>query len=313
MEKKEEIIQTRKGGLGSSDAKMVAKTARNGCLSEPDRQRIAIMLGLEKKPQFSTEATEYGNFIEDLIFEIIKGEDPNAVSNPYYKSEQLSEKYGFDIFNHIDYEIETEDNLIWIENKATKDDRWTAMQAYESQLAWHWMLLKEKAYFAGKKPQLMFSHYTVNNYERDFNADNFKIIALNGEKHVLDRVETDLRKGFEIISEAIKDFKYEPREELYAENLPVQIQEKMQQIAACIIEAEAAEKKILEFKERMKELMNGNNVKSIASEYFKITLVGESTTTSFDKKAFEREYPELAGRFTKKSKKDSYILLKANR
>lgn len=305
---KEEIIQTRQQGLGSSDARMVAKIAKNGCLTDADRQRIAIMLGMETKREFRTIATEYGNTIEEKIFSLIKEEYPGAVSNPFYKSERLSDKYGFGIFGHIDFEIETDDKLIWIENKATIEDKWDSMQNYENQLAWHWMLLKEKAFDLHKKPVLMFSHYHVKDYE-SFNSENFTITALNNDKYVFDRIEKELRKGFEIISEAITDFKYEPREELYADNLPAPVQEKIQQIAACIIEMKTAEKRVDEFKERMKTLMTDNHVKSISNDFFRITLVGESITNSFDKKSFEREYPEIAQKFTKQVNKQSYILL----
>jgi len=302
---KEEIIQTRTGGLGSSDAKMVGKIGKNGGLSDADRQRIAIMLGLEQKKEFRSIPTDYGNFIEEKVFEIIKEKYTNAVSNPYFKSEISSKKYGFNIFNHIDYEVESNDMLIWIENKATKDSFDETLISYSEQLSWHNMLLNEKAELIGKFPVLMLSHYKVDEYSEVFIPENFRIKKID----VLHN-RSFFENGFEVISEAIKDFKYEPKEELYAESLPAPINEKMQQIAMCIIELKKAEKQIDDFKERMKGLMSDNNVKSIANDFFKITLVGETITSSFDKKSFENEYPEIAKKFTKQVNKQSYIILK---
>jgi len=299
---KQEIINKRMGGLGSSDAKMVAKITRNGCLSDSDNQRIAIMLGLEQKREFKSLPTEYGNFIEERIFEIIKKKYPNAISNPYYKSEELSEKYGFDIFNHIDYEVETDDKLIWIENKATKKCAAETFEEYKYQICWHENLLIEKAMAVRKMPILLMSHYKVDEYG-DFIAENLTIKEIP-------HINCDFSKGFEIISEAIKDFQYEPKEELYADNLPVSIQEKMQQMAVCLREIKEAENKVEQFKERMKEMMLENNVKSIDNDFFRISLVGESFSSSFDKKTFEKEHPDLAKQFTKQIKKQSYITLK---
>ena len=62
-EGKNEILETRIGGLGSSDAKMCAKIGRNGVIGVSDRKRIAIMLGLDEQRQFTSAATEHGNFI----------------------------------------------------------------------------------------------------------------------------------------------------------------------------------------------------------------------------------------------------------
>jgi len=302
---KQEIIKTRATGLGSSDAKMVDKIGRNGGLSDADRQRIAIMLGLEEKKEFRSIPTDYGNFIEEKVFEIIKESYPDAVSNPFYKSESLSEKYGFGIFGHIDYEVETKNWLIWIENKATKESFNETLNSYSEQLSWHHMLLNEKAESTGKFPVLMLSHYKVDEYSEVFIPENFKIKKIEALHNT-----SSFEKGFEIISEAIKDFKYEPKEELYSESLPAPIKEKMQQIVACIIEIKEAEKQVNEFKERMKELMSENNVKSIINDFFKITLVGETMTETFDKKSLEREYPEIAKKFTKQVNKQSYIILK---
>jgi arylsulfatase A-like enzyme len=100
------------------------------------------------------------------------------------------------------------------------------------------------------------------------------------------------------------------KEELYADNLPVNIQENLKQIQGCLIQMKEAEKTISDFKEKMRAIMIENNVRSITNDYFKIILVAETMTESFDKKSLEREYPDIASKFIKQSKKNSYIAFK---
>lgn len=302
---KQHIISTRTGGLGSSDAKMVAKIGRNGKLSEADDQRIAIMLGLEEKKQFSIKATKFGDWIEECVFNELKNKYPQIISNPYYKSDSLSEKYEFDIFNHIDYEVENSQFIIWIENKATVKNSAETMKEYSDQLKWHQMLLKEKAARINKKPLLFLSHYKVDDYE-DFYPENLTVNLCKLSSG------NPFKKGFEIISQAIKDFAYQPKEELFAENLPLKVQEQLAAMSSILKGIEESQKKVDDFKNTMKELMQENGVKSIKNEFFNITLVPSSTSTSFDKKGMLDKYPSLNKRveeFTSKKTKSSYIKL----
>lgn len=305
---KDEIIATRKSGFGSSDAKMIAKIGRLGVVSDSDNRRIAEMLGIAERIQFSNKATQLGNEIEDYVFELIKHKFPNSVSNPFYQSEELTEKHGFGVFNHIDYECETKSFLVWIENKATKKDINKTIDEYATQLAWHSELLKEKAQKLGKSPKLFVSHYQTEVTE-DFSAENFNIIEIdiNGFE-----IETEnIHKGLSHISEILKsDFEYKPSEELYAGNLPVSIQEKIETIHNAFNQINEANKLIDSFKDTMLDLMVKNNVKSIKNEFFSITLIKETVGSSFDKKTFEKEHPELAKKYEKKTNRKSYVIIK---
>lgn len=304
---KNEIIQKRVGGLGSSDAKMVARIGRNGQLNDADNQRIAIMLGLEEKKQFSTQATEFGDIIENKIFEIIKEKYPKVVSNPFYKSEELSGKYGFDIFNHIDYSIETPNKLIWIECKATKKGVIHTAEEYKEQLAWHKMLLQDKALKRQKTPILMLAHYQVEDYDF-FDASKF---TLQEVSTIMVLPESKIfEKGLEIIASAIQNFEYEPREELYAENLPLSVQNKLAVIRECFLQIDEHQKKIDAFKNTMLKLMKENNVKSIKNDFFNLTFVPESKSIVFDKKAFEKENPELSKKYQKEQIRKEYLTIK---
>ncbi len=300
MDYKEEIIKKRQGGLGSSDALMIERIALRGSLSEGDRQRVAELLGMIERKQFSTTATRLGDEIEMGIYEIIKQKYPQAKSNPYYKSERLSQQYGFYISNHIDYEIETEEELIWVENKATKNDVAKTLETYKSQFNWHYMLLKEKSVAKHKKPRLFLSHYQTNQSEC-FDANFLTLTEFHDGSDVL------IKKGLEVLQREIKGFVYSPRDELFVEYLPDTMQEEISLMGNYISQINEMNEKLDEFKKKMADLMLSANVKSIKNEHFVITFVPESKMASFDKKEFGRKHPELLEQFTKQVNKKAYV------
>ena len=301
---KNEIIKTRTGGLGSSDAKMVISIGKNGKVSETQKKRLAIMLGLDEQKQFTTNATEYGNYIENCVFEALKGEYPTAVSNPFTKHEAFSQEYGFDIFNHIDFEVENGFHIAWFECKAVNDGLDATIEKYNDQLMWHQMIGLEKAKSLQKDFTLYLVHYQTSDKESDFDASKINI-------HRIENVYANpFVQGFEVIKNEIKDFTYEKSEELSSYCLPVEQQKQLEQIYISLKEIETLNKKVDEFKEKMLGLMEANNVKSIDNELFKITVVAGSESIGFDTKRFEKENTEIHRKYlTKKTVRNPYLKL----
>jgi len=277
MTTKSEIIEKRNVGLGSSDAKMFAKIGRTKRLSDPDRQRLAIMLGKDEKRQFSTQATQFGNQIETHIYSIVLQKYPKAKSNPFYQSERLTEQYGFGVFNHIDFEVETDQRLIWIECKATIKNYTQTVEDYREQIGWHYMLLQEKAEKLNKKPVFMLAHYRVTDYE-SFTADGLTITEI--ERAFIPKI--DFSGGLEVVSETIKNgFDYQKQEELYADNLPAPVQEQLEGVRNWYQTIQHAEEQIAKFKERMLPIMQKQNIKAIKSDFFKPYLCSSDPNDGF--------------------------------
>jgi len=306
MTTKEQIIEKRSSGLGSSDAKMVAKIGKNGFLTDADRFRIAVMLDLEDRKMFSTKATRLGNELEERIFEALHCRFKNIKSNPYYKSEVLSEKYGFDIFNHIDFEIEIDNEIVWIENKATIENITQTVEKYKYQLVWHHLLLDEKS----EKGTLYLSHYDTSEFENTgFNAENLTLFIF--PKHAYIAEKEQLLKGLEIISNEIKNgFQYEKKEELEADCLPEKVQNEIIQLSNVLKQIEEHEKTVENFKNKMLELMLKNGIKSIKNPFFNLTVVPKTVSTSFDSTRFKKEHPELSKQYQKQTTKKSYLIIK---
>lgn len=298
----DEIIKTRTGGLGSSDAKMVAKIGRNGCIGDSDKCRIAVMLGLDEPKQFSTNATERGNFIEDCIFQHLQSKYPNAVSNPYTKHEALSKLYGFDIFNHIDFEVKTKTKLIWFECKATNKTKDQTFNEYIDQLIYHFMIGIEKAKNLDLEFELYLVHYYDTEKEMVFDAENMTI-------SYTDYLPTkEIINGLEIISETIKTgFEYEKKDEFQVSDLPEIWQNECFAIQQILIRQEVEKQKIEKFKEYLAEKMQENNIKSIKNDFFGITFVAETVSTKLDSKKLKSELPEIFQKYSKQSKVKSSI------
>ena len=306
MKHKQEIINTRVGGLGSSDAKMVVGIAERETLNYADRERIAVMLGLAEKRQITSKAIELGNIIEDAVFEVFKTQFGESImSNPRYTMEIPS--ITFRVSNHIDFEISTPDELIWIEHKSTIHGINQALDSYKYQLAWHAMLGQDKAQAEGKKFKLLLSHYDTNEFDGTFDADKLSIVEVTPNTHLIDKI----CKGLLIINEQIPTFEWQPNEGiLHASALPTEINDKCEMMAEYLRKIKEMTEQVDTFKQRMCELMVANNVKSIVTDAFTITLVEQSVSTTFDKAKFTKEHPDMVAQYEKKSIRKPYVTIK---
>lgn len=305
MEHKNEIITTRVGGLGSSDAKMVVGIAERGQLNYADKERIAVMLGLAEKRQITSKAIELGNIIEDAVFEVFKTQfGENITSNPRYEIQLYLD---YRVSNHIDFEISTPTELIWIEHKSTIHGINQALEDYKYQLAWHAMLGEDKALNEGKQFKLYLSHYDTNDFNGEFNADKLSIVAVPANKHYIDKIG----KGLLIINEALPTFEWQPDASiLHASSLPTEINDKCEMMATHLRKIKEMTEQVDAFKTRMCELMVANNVKSIVTDAFTITLVEQSVSTTFDKSKFAKEHPDMVAQYEKKSIRKPYVTIK---
>ena len=306
MEHKQEIINTRVGGLGSSDAKMVIGIAERGTLNYADKERIAVMLGLAEKRQITSKAIELGNIIEDAVFEVLKTQfGENITSNPRYTMDIPS--ITFRVSNHIDFEISTPSELIWIEHKSTIHGINQALDSYKHQLAWHAMLGQDKAQAEGKKFKLLLSHYDTNEFDGTFEADKLSIVEVKPNLHLIDKI----CKGLLIINEQIPAFEWQPNEGiLHASSLPQEINDKCEMMADHLRKIKEMTEQVDTFKAKMCELMVANNVKSIVTDAFTITLVEQSVSTTFDKSKFAKEHPDMVAQYEKKQTRKPYVTIK---
>ena len=313
---KEEIIQSRVGGLGSSDAAFVVRIGKRESIEEADKFRLAVMLGIEETKIFSSSQTELGNIIEERIFNFVQSKYTNAQSNPKYVSAKLSKKYGFDILNHIDFEIIESDKLIQVEHKSTIKSLSETYNQYKEQLYWHYILGLEKAKELGlSKYELRFSHYNTSEISdiNDFVLEDrlYTSLLIGDEKNFKNGQDNSLKdyilNGLQIISDAIiinrDEFvsAYVKKETIDANTLPEKQLEIISAMAKIVSDIESKELELKEFKAKMYNVMKANNIKSIKNEYFTMTLVEDHKMTKFDSKAFEIDRPNMYKKYLKVS------------
>lgn len=286
---KEDIMATRKGGLGSSDATMVARIGRSKKLSATDNDRLAQMLGIIERPDFSTYYTRLGDDIEMAILGILEQAfgQGKVISNPKYKSDTLSDTFGFDVMNHIDYEMETEDQITWVENKASRYTTDEVQDKYRDQLVWHMMLLKEKAGACGKKYRLCLSHYQTGVTDH-FDSANWTLRDITDAG--MEQTTAEIVAGLGVIQKKLENFEYNPPKMLEMNNSRA---ERLMAMADLKEQIDRLTKNYDTIKEELQnEIINEGVDGADMPGVIHLTLVPESRTLKFDSKAYEKAHPE---------------------
>src|SRR5690554_1170801 len=145
--KKQEIIESRTGGFGGSDAHIFLKVGKHGInsLTDSDKKRIAVAMGqIEYEPIQTTKAMEAGNqfenFLENYFF-------PEMVINNYtlrglrysFEGDEF-EPENFKIFAHADFFFNGDVH----EAKYTTADVETTIDTYYAQLQWYYLFKEVK-------------------------------------------------------------------------------------------------------------------------------------------------------------------------
>ena len=270
MTHKTEIITSRKGGFGGSDAKMFLKVGKSGIesLSETDKMRIAVALGqIPYKETFTTKAMQAGNEFEEWIGKNVL---TDYESNPRIYAK---EKYkNFSIFAHPDFVARN--NIV--EVKYTIGDISQTMNDYEAQLQWYYML----------NPKAMVVLYK-GTQGKEFNLYSDTIV--NKQFTIVNL----LVKGIQLIDDFCDTFVYEQKEEWSVEDLFPFEQTDAQVMFQCLSEIKVLEEKVKEYRERMLNVLLENNVKSLKHDKYTLSVVGESIRSTFDKKQLLADYPEI--------------------
>ena len=202
-ELQKEIHNTRVGGFGSSDAKMIAQVGATGEINETMKFRIAQMLGIEPIPTFSNWFTENGNMREKQIFDYVSEHldlGSEIKSNPYNKYDA---DFPFNVINHIDIEIDDGVSIEWYEVKTSKFGITETYNNYKEQIAWHYMILEQKAIAQNKDFALYLKLYRENydEYSKDFNSANLTQVKITPELcSDLVRIILNIRDGLALIA-----------------------------------------------------------------------------------------------------------------
>lgn len=310
---KQEIINTRKGCLGSSDGKLIAQVIQLGYVPKSAYERLAEVKGLiEHKEIPMTDAIRTGNEIEMAIYHHLKAKDDAWESNVRWESQEFSLP-NVKLISHpdlvkIDYEKKV---LHVVEVKTTKYSYEYTRHHYESQLCIHAWLAKEikeqlQSQYGGKwKVNLALCVYSTEGLDLSqgigFDPSRMTIKPVRFSKGQI----FDIREGMRIINDFLETFnEYYEEDMVNADYLPVSVKTQFDNVAMALAEIKERETKVDEFKQRLYTFMLEKGIKSIKNDVFIMTRVDESEQVSFDYKKYLDDYAQKHPRKVKALVKD---------
>ena len=283
---KNEIEATRVGGFGGSDAAMFYRIGLKGlsALTNSDKKRIRVAKGIDEyKPVPVNDAMQRGHDFEDWYAENYQSA---AMERERKFTRDLAKN--FKTFFHADFS----DTFIYeLKSTANTED---VLSTYEAQLQWQHMISAMPVYVVISDSSLPFENCSEP-IEVKRNEKVIEIL-LNGIKLIDYNWETlDLEVGEEWNESDLMPFE---RNDI---NVFTSYLQRIQQLEAL---AEESKLKVFQF-------MKDNNIKSLKSDYYTVTFVPESTTSTLDKKKLFTEHPEInESDYLKTSPKKAYITVK---
>lgn len=315
LDYKNDIINSRIGSLGSSDGKVLAAIAKNGCVQRGQVERLAIAKGLYERPNITNLAMQYGDFIENMIYDSLVQVDERWESNKCFRSQKYGRE-GLGLLVHIDFSLfdDSRDKplLLWVECKATTTDIEQTYKDYKEQLYVEYVLGKELAEQLGADFKLELCHYDASvMFEDEFQLQfAFDPDKISRKKVIFKKPVFDIPSGMDIAARYVSEMTEYKREEIDWDYLPAEVQEQMKQVNNILVSIKEKQDSIEEFKSRFYDFLCKNEIKSVKTPYFTISRVDESVSIQFDKVRFTAEHPELAAKYQRAVKKKGYVLIK---
>lgn len=285
---KDEIISSRVGNLGGSDARILAAIAKNGCVQRAQVERLAIAKGLYERPNITNIAMQYGDFIENMIYDSLVQVDERWESNKCFRSQKYGRE-GLGLLVHIDFSLfdESRDKplLLWVECKATTTDIEQTYKDYKEQLYVEYVLGKELAEQLGADFKLELCHYDASvMFEDEFQLQfAFDPDKISRKKVIFKKPVFDISSGMDIAAQYVSEMTEYKREEIDWDYLPAEVQEQMKQVNNILVSIKEKQDSIEEFKSRFYDFLCKNEIKSVKTPYFTISRVDESVSIQFDK------------------------------
>lgn len=291
---KSDIISTRVGCLGSSDAQMISQISHLGYVPQSAYKRLAIAKGLlEHEEHVHTKEMAFGDFIEQNIYENLKSVDERYESNPCWVSEKYSRK-NIKCITHPDIVLKDDEKktLFVYEVKASKFPTLIVRNNYAMQLYHHNLLAKEYASKLGGKwkVKVILAHYLTDGVDLN-DTFTFDPSRLSLRECRFNANAFDLAYAMDIINEFLENYDaYMEDDNVDVRYLPSVIQTQFKEVAQCFQEIKEREEKVKEFKERLYGFLTKKGIKKVSCDDFAFTVVAPSEVVSIDyKRIFEEE------------------------
>lgn len=325
-EHKSDIIATRTGCLGGSDARLIQSVAEAGKIPQSAIKRLAVCKGLAEQPQFTNPAIEFGNYVESMVFESLHSQDERWQSNPCLVSTKYS-RTNCKVIDHIDFFLQDDEKKVLVlgECKATRSTFEQTHDEYKWQLLHHYLLGCEKAKeLGGYKVKIMLSHYCTDGIDLtqhfEFDPSRLTVKTL----HNMGKLSKSylLAEAMDIIDTFLENFtEFYEQEEVDANLLPANVQTQFSEVAQFLREIKEREAKVDAFKAKLYDFLSERGIKKVSCDDFSFAVVAPTQQISVDYKALftqeiETKKPRVAKRLKDKYKKTTnkkgYVLIHVN-
>ena len=302
---KEDIIATRVGCLGGSDAKLIQGIAIANKIPQSAMKRLAICKGLTEQPQFTNPAIEFGNYVESMVFESLHSQDERWQSNPCLVSTKYS-KPNCKVIDHVDFFLQDDEKKILVlgECKGTRSTFEQTHDEYKWQLLHHYLLGCEKAKeLGGYKVKVMLCHYCTDGIDltQPFEFDPSRLTVKQLRNIDKEAKTYRLADAMDIVNDFLETFdSYYDGDEIESEYLPEKVKQEFDTITTILAEIKERETKVEEFKARLFDFMSSHDIKSVKNDAWSITRVDPTESRQFDSKAFLQDYATKHPRAYKK-------------
>ena len=318
---KEEILNTRVGCLGGSDARMLSQIASMGYVPASAKKRLAVCKGLIEHENITTRAMQYGDYIEMMVYESLKAKDARWQSNPCLVSDKYSRK-NVKCIDHVDLLL-VDDERKEVTIGEVKASRYTTVEVrgeYKAQLAHHRLLGAELAKKLGNyKLKLMLCHYFMDGIDLDapfaFDPSRLNVVGIKPTT-----LSYDLSKAMDIVNDYLETLDaYYESDEIDSMYLPANVRDEFDAITTVLKEITEREKKVDEFKAKLAAFMESHGVKAVKCPTWSITYVAPTQSVSVDYKAMaEKElfdgHPtrmrRLMEHYKKTTNRKSYVTIR---
>ena len=325
-EAKQEIIATRTGCLGGSDARLIQSIAEAGKIPQSAMKRLAICKGLAEQPQFTNPAVEFGNYVESMVFESLHSQDEHWQSNPCLVSTKYS-RPNCKVIDHVDFFLQDDEKKVLVlgECKATRSTYEQTYDEYRWQLLHHYLMGCEMAKdLGGYKVKVMLCHYLTDGIDLtqpfEFDPSRLTVKTLRNMEKLSKSYH--ISEAMDIIDNFLETFtEYYEQDEIDANLLPANVQSQFSEVAQFLKEIKEREVKIDAFKAKLYDFLSERGIKKVACDDFSFTVVAPTQQVSVDYKnlftqEIEAKRPRVARQLKEKYKKTvnkkGYVIIKTN-
>ena len=267
-----EIINSRIGGFGGSDARLFYKVGLKGLasLSATDKKRIAVAMGKAQPVTITpNEAMKRGHRFEDFMA---------TTKTNFIREHKMSADLAqhFKTFAHADFFDKKTGTVL--ECKCTKDGSIAAQEDYAAQLQWYYLL--------GAKKVVLVHHPQ----HEPFMVNAVDHVDIDRDERFIDA----LREGIRLVDDYVGEgYEYDQQLEWTIGDLLVHEQADVITLGSLMKRIKEAEAKVDEFRSRILEMMRENGIQKLTANDCTITYIAPAERRTFDKAALAKAHPEL--------------------